>query len=134
MKQLICLIVDDTPMHIEIVEHAIENLNLDIKRAEDGLWAINMCKRQMPDIIILDWMMPNMDGPKFLEELAKIESDKYPYVIMCTAKGESSQQDKSFLAGRSVSLGSMDFLAKPFHQEQLTAKVNQAISAISDNN
>ncbi len=122
-----CLIIDDDPLHREIAEHAIAGTGIDIKMAEDGRWGINICRNSMPDIIILDWMMPNMDGEKFLIELDKIDNVKRPYVIMCTAKGDSCPQANTLLAGKSVTMGSMDYLAKPFHTEALREKVQNAI-------
>lgn len=122
-----CLIIDDDPMHREIAQHAIADQDLDITMEENGFGAITACRRDMPDIIILDWMMPYMDGEQFLYELEKINTEKRPYVIMCTAKGDSCAQANTLLAGKSVKMGSMDYLAKPFHTDALKEKIRNAI-------
>lgn len=127
-----CLIVDDDEIHREIAEIIVSKEGMKIEMAQDGEWALISCKRNMPDIIILDWMMPNMNGVEFLKELEKIREGNKPYVIMCTAKGDSSHSANSYLAGQSIHMGSMDFLPKPFHSDALKEKLQNALSVLSE--
>ncbi len=127
-----CLIVDDDEIHREIAEMISSSAGLKTHMANDGEWALIFCKRNMPDIIILDWMMPNMNGVEFLQELEKIREGNKPYVIMCTAKGDYSHSANIYLAGKSISMGSMDFLPKPFHSEALKEKLKNALSLLEE--
>lgn len=126
-----CLIIDDDEIHREVAEHYALSKGLEVKMAVDGEWGLISCKREMPDIIILDWMMPNMNGVEFLKALQEVDSPKPPYVIMCTAKGESSHSANNYLAGQSIQMGSMDFLPKPFYAEQLIEKIDNALDYLN---
>lgn len=75
---------------------------------------------QLPDaprLVILDWMMPGMDGPEVLRRVRALQTDRPPYVIMLTAKGEKS----AVIAG--LEAGANDYLCKPFNPGELLARV-----------
>ena len=71
----------------------------------------------VPDMVILDWMMPELDGPEVLRRIRTLQTDRPPYVIMLTAKGEKS----AIIAG--LEAGANDYLAKPFNPGELLARV-----------
>lgn len=72
---------------------------------------------EAPRLVILDWMMPGMDGPEVLQRVRGLQTDRPPYVIMLTAKGEKS----AVIAG--LEAGANDYLAKPFNPGELLARV-----------
>ena len=79
-----CLIVDDNRISRQVLEFHVTHHGMESSTADDGMKALENCKTRMPDIILLDWHMPKMDGLTFLEELRKLPRGNQPHVIMCT--------------------------------------------------
>ena len=67
-----CLVVDDSSVIRKVARRILEGLEFDIVEAEDGEQALDACRRQLPDAILLDWNMPKMDGYEFLRLLRKL--------------------------------------------------------------
>src|SRR5262247_1461618 len=67
-----CLVVDDSSVIRKVARRILEGLNFKISEAEDGQQALDECKREMPDAILLDWNMPVMDGYEFLKALRRM--------------------------------------------------------------
>ena len=67
-----CLIVDDSSVIRKVARRILEGLDFDIAEAEDGEQALDACRRQLPDAILLDWNMPKMDGYEFLRSLRRL--------------------------------------------------------------
>ena len=74
-------------------------------------------KPDAPRLAILDWMMPEMDGPEVVRRVRALETDQPPYIIMLTTRGEKAD----IIAG--LDAGADDYLAKPFHPGELRARV-----------
>lgn len=108
------LIVDDDPHIRELVRVFLEREGLDVYEASDGLEALTRLESVKADMVILDVMMPNMDGWELCRRLR--ESGDCP-LLMLTAKGETSQKIKGF------QLGADDYLVKPFEPLELVARV-----------
>lgn len=108
------LVVDDDPHIRELVGHFMKQEGLDMLDAADGLEALRILESTRVDLVILDIMMPGMDGWELCRELR--QQTDLP-VLMLTAKGETSQIVKGF------SLGADDYLAKPFDPLVLVARV-----------
>jgi DNA-binding response OmpR family regulator len=108
------LIVDDDPHIRELVRIFLHNEGFDIYEAVDGVEALKTLESVKADMVILDVMMPNMDGWELCRELR--ESYDMP-LLMLTAKGETSQKVKGF------QLGTDDYLVKPFEPLELVARV-----------
>lgn len=108
------LIVDDDPHIRELVSIFLHNEGFDIYEAVDGVEALKTLESVKADMVILDVMMPNMDGWELCRELR--ESYDMP-LLMLTAKGETSQKVKGF------QLGTDDYLVKPFEPLELVARV-----------
>jgi two-component system OmpR family response regulator len=108
------LVVDDDPHIRELVRVFLRNEGFDVHEAADGLEALARLESVKADLVILDVMMPNMDG----WELARVlsEAGDYP-LLMLTAKGETSQKIRGF------GLGADDYLVKPFEPLELVARV-----------
>jgi two-component system OmpR family response regulator len=108
------LVVDDDPHIRELVRIFLEREGLDVLEASDGVEALAMLETTKADMVILDVMMPNMDGWELCRRL-RLAGD-FPLLII-TAKGETSQKIKGF------QLGTDDYLVKPFEPVELVARV-----------
>ena len=108
------LIVDDDPNIRELVRVFLRNEGFDIYEASDGVEALAKLETLKADLVILDVMMPNMDGWELCRELRA--SYDIP-LLMLTAKGETAQKIKGF------QLGTDDYLVKPFEPLELVARV-----------
>jgi two-component system, OmpR family, response regulator len=108
------LVVDDDPRIRELVRIFLEREGLDVHEASDGLEALTKLETVRADLVILDVMMPNMDGWELCRRLR--QSGDFP-VLMITAKGETSQKIRGF------QLGADDYLVKPFEPVELVARV-----------
>lgn len=108
------LVVDDDPHIRELVGHFLRLEGFVVVEAVDGLDAMNILGEAKPDLIILDIMMPGMDGWELCRQLR--EQTELP-LLMLTAKGEPSQIVKGF------ELGTDDYLVKPFDPLVLVARV-----------
>ncbi|MEI6381865.1 MAG: response regulator, partial [Cyanobacteriota bacterium ELA615] len=92
------LIVDDETINREILHSQLEKLNITIKEAYNGINALELVKQSIPSLILLDLMMPEMDGFQFIEELRKNPQWKDIPVVVITAKDLTSK-DRQRLSG-----------------------------------
>jgi two-component system alkaline phosphatase synthesis response regulator PhoP len=112
------LVVDDEPSIIKLVTAYLQSEGYDFMTAEDGISALKAVRSYQPDIIILDIMLPGMDGIEVLGQLRR-ESDAY--VIMLTARSEETDK----IIGLSV--GADDYLTKPFSPRELMARIKAVL-------
>ena len=108
------LVVDDDPHIRELVRHFLQQEGLTVHEAADGAEALAKLESVKVSLVILDIMMPNMDGWELCRRLR--EHYDFP-LLMLTAKGETSQKVKGF------QLGTDDYLVKPFEPSELVARV-----------
>jgi class 3 adenylate cyclase len=111
------LIVDDEPFNLDLLEQELLDHDYTIERASDGVEALDKIESFSPDLILLDYMMPNMNGLEVLERLRQNERYKGTPVILLTAK--ASQEDKV----RGLDAGADDYVIKPFDAVELLARV-----------
>jgi DNA-binding response OmpR family regulator len=109
------LVVEDDRYIAELVKMELEHRGLEVMRADDGLSGLQAVERFDPDVIILDVMLPGMDGVGVLKEL-RGSGSRVP-VVMLTAR--DAPMDKV----HSLDLGADDYLTKPFHVEELLARM-----------
>ena len=110
------LIVDDDPHIRELIHVILSKEGVSIVEAADGEAALSILETEKIDLIILDIMMPNMDGWTFCQEVRTYYSDTLP-ILMLTAKGETAQKVRGF------DLGADDYMVKPFAAAELAARV-----------
>jgi signal transduction histidine kinase len=111
------LIVDDTPTNLEVLSDALADANYQVAIALDGLSALDQIAYKPPDLILLDVMMPGIDGFETCKRLkANPETEDIP-VIFTTALSDTG--DKV----RGLSLGAVDYITKPFQREEVLARV-----------
>jgi len=111
------LIVDDEPFNLDLLEQELQEQGYEIERANDGAEALEKVETFKPDVILLDYMMPRMNGIEAVERLRKNEKHGAIPVILLTAKG--SQEDKA----RGLDAGADDYVVKPFEPVELLARV-----------
>jgi DNA-binding response OmpR family regulator len=111
------LIVDDTPKNIQVVATLLQNDNYSIAFASSGKSAIEMSERKEYDLILLDVMMPELDGFDTCIELKKIPHNKEVPIIFLTAKTD----EESILTAFKV--GGVDYITKPFNSSELVIRV-----------
>jgi two-component system, chemotaxis family, chemotaxis protein CheY len=118
MKQ--CLIVDDSRVIRKVARRILEELKFGIDEAEDGAEALEICRRQMPDAILLDWNMPNMSGIEFLRVLRREPSGSKPIVVFCTTENDVAHITEAIGAGAN------EYIMKPFDKDIVEAKFAEA--------
>ncbi|MBL8572614.1 MAG: response regulator [Hyphomicrobiaceae bacterium] len=114
-----CLVVDDSSVIRKVARRILEDLAFAISEAEDGKQALDACRKQMPDAILLDWNMPVMDGFEFLNQLRKEPGGQSPKVVFCT-----TENDVSHIA-RAMRAGANEYIMKPFDREIVEAKFSE---------
>jgi len=112
------LIVDDDPDIIEILTYNLSNEGYNVKSAVNGVEALKKAKKFIPDIILLDVMMPEMDGIEACSNLREIESLSKSMIIFLSARGEDFTQIAAFDAGAD------DYINKPVKPKILLKKIS----------
>jgi two-component system chemotaxis response regulator CheY len=114
-----CLIVDDSRVVRKVARRIIEELNFHCEEAEDGNKAYEFCQTKMPEAILLDWNMPNMNGLEFLQKLRAMPNGTAPKVIFCTTENDLSNITEAIGAGAN------EYIMKPFDGEIIQNKFEQ---------
>jgi two-component system chemotaxis response regulator CheY len=114
-----CLIVDDSSVIRKVARRILEGLEFQIGEAENGEEAIETCRREMPDAILLDWNMPKMDGYDFLRALRRLPGGDRPRVVFCT-----TENDVAHIA-RALHAGANEYIMKPFDKDIVEAKFQE---------
>jgi two-component system OmpR family response regulator len=118
IKGIKILLVDDEPNILDFLEMGLLNEGFEVQTAQDGMAAVRLAKEFQPHIVILDVMMPGMDGFEVCRMLKKTSNVS---VIMLTAKDEVDDRVKG------LTLGADDYMAKPFSFEELLARIQARI-------
>ncbi len=119
------LVADDIPMIRKLVEYHLKQIGFDISNAADGEEALTLATNFKYDLILLDIMMPEMDGLEVLQRLRAESVNKATPIIMMTAYGDSASVKKA------VDLGANDFIVKPVEQVSFRKKVMDALRSQS---
>jgi two-component system alkaline phosphatase synthesis response regulator PhoP len=119
MKKI--LIVDDEPNIVMSLEYTFKKNNFEVFIARDGQEALDILEKQFPDIIILDVMMPMVDGFATLEQIKKNERLRHCKVIFLSAKNKEKDIKKG------LSLGANLYVTKPFSIKKLVEQVQELI-------
>lgn len=115
------LIVDDDKIVLSIVESHLSESGFETCCAKNGKEGLEQAERYNPDVIILDWIMPDMDGNEVLKHLQDNDQTRHIPVIMLT--GRSEVHDIS----ESLKLGARDYIVKPFDKDNLVIRVKKLI-------
>ncbi|WP_448621662.1 response regulator transcription factor [Geodermatophilus sp. URMC 65] len=120
------LVVDDDPVVADLVAFRLQRLGLEVTVESDGESGLAAARRLRPDLVVLDWLMPRMDG---LEVCRALRADADPAlartpVLLLTAKSQDPDLERGFAAGAT------DFIAKPFSTRELVSRVTAALPAV----
>lgn len=117
-KKTTVLVADDDPQLLKLVKNNLELEDYDVLTASDGQRALDLAEQHSPDVVLLDVMMPKMDG---FEVCGKIREFSNVPIIIITARGHD--QDKV----RGLDMGADDYLTKPFSIDELLARVRAVL-------
>ena len=121
------LIIDDQPDNVFIMQDRLEREGYEILTAYDGKAGLEKAIEELPDLILLDIMMPGLSGLEVCERLAKNDSTNLIPVILVTALVEAKDIEKG------LKVGAYDYIKKPFNKIELIARVRSALK-FSDTN
>jgi two-component system OmpR family response regulator len=111
------LIVDDEPNIVMSLEYIFKKHDFEVFIARDGSEALEILKHQIPNVVLLDIMMPNVDGYQTLTQIKNTDSLKDTKVVFLTAKNKSSDIEKG------VKLGVDKYLTKPFSIKKIVSEI-----------
>lgn len=119
------LLIDDDPNLILLVQDYLEFRGYAVITAENGREALEILKDEVPDMIICDVMMPEMDGYSFVKNVRENSSTEWIPVLFLSAKGQSQDRVKGLNTGADV------YMVKPFEPEELVAQVESTLKQAS---
>ena len=114
-----CLVVDDSSVIRKVARRILEDFDFSVSEAEDGSAALEACRRAMPDMVLLDWHLPVMDGLEFLESLRKLDNGRHPKVVLCASEADVAQ------IARALRAGADEYILKPFDRAAVEAKLQE---------
>ncbi|MDQ6833960.1 MAG: response regulator [Chloroflexota bacterium] len=116
------LVVDDNPVNLRVCRLILERYGHAVETETSPVAALARMATQAPDVLITDLMMPILDGIELTRQIRALPTGRDLPIIMLTARGEESDQD------RAMEAGATNFLTKPVSSGVLTAAVNDALS------
>ncbi|MEM9880306.1 MAG: response regulator [Pseudomonadota bacterium] len=114
-----CLVVDDSRIIRRVARRILTEMEFEATEACDGVEALDVVGEAEPEVVLLDWNMPKMDGMQFLKSLRQ-RSGRQPLVIFCTCNNKLEHIRDALDAGAD------DYIMKPFDREILASKFEQA--------
>ncbi len=121
-KQFLILIVDDVEENVQLLGNILQEQNYDVSFASNGKYALDILESETPDLIMLDIMMPDMDGFEICKKIKENPKSKDIPIIFLTAKTQKEDVIKGF------EMGAVDYVTKPFELSELLARVNTHLS------
>jgi two-component system chemotaxis response regulator CheY len=115
----LCLIVDDSRVIRRMAADILKCLGLRTAEAENGLKGVEFCRDTVPDMVLLDWNMPEMDGITCLKALRAMNLEPRPFVVMCTTESGMPKICEALEAGAD------EYIMKPYDQGVLLDKLAQ---------
>lgn len=113
-----CLVVDDSKVIRKVARQLLESLKFKVEEAGNGQEALDQCKANLPDFILLDWNMPVMSGIEFLAALKEEVLSSRPKIIFCTTENGIAHIREAIEAGAD------EYVMKPFDRDTLESKLN----------
>jgi two-component system chemotaxis response regulator CheY len=114
-----CLVVDDSRVVRKVARRILEANGFEVSEAGDGQQALDACHANLPDVVLLDWNMPVMDGLAFLKALRAEYGPDDPPVVFCTTENDISHIEAA------IANGAQEYIMKPFDEDILTGKFAQ---------
>jgi len=117
------LVVDDDQGMLKIIEARLKHANFDVELAQNGEEAMDAMSKKPPKLVLLDIVMPGMDGFQVLEMMKKSRKTKSIPVIMITSKADDQAVQ------RAITMGARDYIVKPFSPSVMLEKVRKEIGS-----
>jgi len=117
------LVVDDEPNIVLSLEFLMKNEGHEVRVAKDGAEAISAFQEKVPDLVLLDIMVPKLDGYAVCESIRANPDWQHVPIIILTAKGRETEKEKGLSAGAD------DFVTKPFSTRDVVERVEKLLSA-----
>lgn len=118
MTMLRILVVDDSALQVEFERALLESEKLEVLVARDGKQGLEMTRKFRPDLVLMDIVMPGMDGIETLQALREDEQTRDIPIIMVTSQTEIDYMEGAFTGGCN------DYITKPVQREELLAKIS----------
>jgi len=112
-----CLVIDDSRVMRAVARRILEQMQYSVDEAEDGMTGLRACHDRMPDLIFLDWNMPNMKGVEFVRSVRGQAEGGHPVILFCTTENDVDQIATAMAAGAN------DYVLKPFDAGQIQGKL-----------
>ena len=116
-RPLQVLVVDDSRMQRRLISAQLKKWGFGITEADSGITALEVCKTKDIDLVLSDWLMPEMDGIEFCRAFRNLPREHYGYFILLTSKSEKGD------VAEGLEVGADDFLSKPVNSAELKARI-----------
>jgi two-component system chemotaxis response regulator CheY len=113
------LVVDDSRVIRKVACNILSGFDFQTDEAEDGAGALDACRARMPELILLDWSIPNSNVLEFLRSLRREQNGGHPVVVFCTTENDVTRINEAMLAGAD------EYMLKPYDRESLAEKLAQ---------
>lgn len=120
----LCLIVDDASVIRKVARHIIESMRFTVVEAESAQQAIESCRNEMPDLILLDWQLPGSTATETIAAIRALRQDRRPIIVYCTTDYDTTDISRAFAVGADT------FLLKPFDRESIDAKLSEIYAGV----
>ncbi len=120
------LIVDDETNIVLSLEFLMKQAGFQVRTAQDGEQAIQALEERVPDLVLLDVMMPRKDGYEVCQEIRRREAWSHLPVVMLTAKGRDVEREKG------LAMGADDYITKPFSTQEVVETVQSILAGGAD--
>ena len=117
------LVVDDEPNIVLSLEFLLQQAGYEVRTAGDGEAALKLMEEELPDLVLLDVMMPRKDGYEVCQTIRNHPDWEHLKVIMLTAKGRDVEREKG------LAVGADDYVTKPFATQDLIDKIHEFLAA-----
>ena len=118
------LVIEDDPSLTELIKYNLEQESFSVKIEMDGEEGLLLAQTELPDLILLDWMLPNLSGIEVCRRLRRGKSTKNIPIIMLTARSEENERI------RGLDTGADDYITKPFSPKELVARIKAILRRI----
>jgi len=113
----LCLVVDDSRVVRKVARRILEDLGFEVAEAGDGAEALAWCRTAMPDVVLLDWNMPVMNGLEFLRRLRQDPGGATPRVLFCSVESDLDR------IREALEEGADEYIMKPFDGDIVASKL-----------
>ena len=113
----LCLVVDDSRVVRKVARRILEDLNFEVAEAGDGAEGLAWARTAMPDVVLLDWNMPVMNGMEFLRRLRREPGGETPKVVFCSVENDLER------IREALEEGAVEYIMKPFDGDIVASKL-----------